>query len=518
MCVEELFRRLLPHKHQYGDFGPRRSRHRVCAAVRGPCSGLRARLVLLPTRRRRTSQSPHSGSRFSRDESLRLCLPGFLSTSAFIIQVAVGVEVHPACLARLSGGLREVPWSVGQVLRTQGRSSSSSHGADSISGSFGAAVMYAASERQGAWLSKICFWTFLSLLVWNSCYPVMLFCYPDARWARLGAAFMDIALDVGYLSTYIAVQMRFFHDFSYSKVFPTDFFEYLAVYMNVARIFCVCRALERTASKAREPCTKVPPPAGGAHFRCLTLSYTPLMLLVLFLALRSVDVYPIRGPEDFHCFPGACSVPSSGALRLDDCGPAGVLSLATVDLSRRNWTALENSCQFLLVSVGDIVVEDYNNCNFCWASKKSQGNISSVAPNALQSCHVVEKLYLSRNRLTELPAGLFDGLTALQRLHLQRNHLVQLPPSPFGGLYALRRLDLSHNSFSQIPEPLFRGLSKLEVLWLDHNNLTRLPAHVFDGLESLWKLDLRYNNLTGLPAGLEDANLEHLEYLLYDSS
>ena len=58
------------------------------------------------------------------------------------------------------------------------------------------------------WLS-VGFWAFFALLCWNSLYPAFLLMFPDAAWARIGAAFMDAALDLGYILTYLGMASRF---------------------------------------------------------------------------------------------------------------------------------------------------------------------------------------------------------------------------------------------------------------------------------------------------------------------
>ena len=61
------------------------------------------------------------------------------------------------------------------------------------------AQFYAATSNRNLW-SKVGFWTFLALLSWNCVYPAVLFVFfPDRRWARLGAAVMDVLLDLGCL-------------------------------------------------------------------------------------------------------------------------------------------------------------------------------------------------------------------------------------------------------------------------------------------------------------------------------
>ena len=78
-------------------------------------------------------------------------------------------------------------------------------------------------------------------------------------------------------------------------------------------------------------------------------------------------------------------------------------------------------------------------------------------------------LLLGRNSLDTLPAGVFDGLTALTSLGLWRNSLSTLPAGVFDGLTALTSLDLRRNSLSTLPAGVFDELTALTTLQLDDN-------------------------------------------------
>ena len=134
--------------------------------------------------------------------------------------------------------------------------------------------------------------------------------------------------------------------------FPSDILQFLAVYMSIAHICCACRSLERSSSrkhisrnrlKTQEhacrlklalhlyiqlPCKfKLERSLGqkqhwdkrtgfgkahlqswrfGLAGRCLTLVYSPALLLLLISFLTSHDFYPGHA-GDFSCFPCRCS-------------------------------------------------------------------------------------------------------------------------------------------------------------------------------------------------------------------
>jgi len=111
-------------------------------------------------------------------------------------------------------------------------------------------------------------------------------------------------------------------------------------------------------------------------------------------------------------------------------------------------------------------------------------------------------LFLSRNRLTDLPPGVFAGLPALTKLEWSRNRLTDLPEGVFAGLSALTKLDVSRNRLSDLPGDVFNDLSVLRGLDLHGNRLARLPQNVFADLPTLTWLNLSGNRLSGLPPGV----------------
>ena len=127
----------------------------------------------------------------------------------------------------------------------------------------------------------------------------------------------------------------------------------------------------------------------------------------------------------------------------------------------------------------------------------------------------VTTLSLSGNVLSPatLPSGLFSVLTSLENLFLGGMSLETLPANIFNGLFAqdlttlseLRSritLDLSGNMLTELPQGLFSGLSSLEVLNVSGNMLTELPQGLFSGLSSLEVLNVSGNMLTELPDGI----------------
>ena len=83
-------------------------------------------------------------------------------------------------------------------------------------------------------------------------------------------------------------------------------------------------------------------------------------------------------------------------------------------------------------------------------------NTSYLHPGGGDSCWLrrrdyLSQLHLKNMNLTELPAGVFDGLEDLEELHLQGNRLRTLPKNAFRNLRGLCHLYLQNNGLEELP-------------------------------------------------------------------
>ena len=142
----------------------------------------------------------------------------------------------------------------------------------------------------------------------------------------------------------------------------------------------------------------------------------------------------------------------------------------------------------------------------------SRNSLSGLPDGVFDGLANLDTLHLGANGLSELPDGVFDGLANLDTLHLGANGLSGLPDGVFDGLTNLEFLYLWDNDLSELPDGVFDGLTNLEFLYLWDNDLSELPDGVFDDLASLEMLYLGDNSLSELPDGVFDglANLDTL--------
>ena len=103
----------------------------------------------------------------------------------------------------------------------------------------------------------------------------------------------------------------------------------------------------------------------------------------------------------------------------------------------------------------------------------------------------IRKISFSNNKLLKLSD---IPLVNLEIAHFENNKIVDI--SAFSSAYKLREVYLSHNRLYQIPTSTFASLLYLKVLKLDHNRLTQISKDTFKNNYELEMIDLSYNKIT----------------------
>ena len=179
---------------------------------------------------------------------------------------------------------------------------------------------------------------------------------------------MDAVLDLGYTLTYIAIVLASLPALSSQSTvlgnfgdedllisnqltpafaFPADALGFAAVYVSLAHVLAVCRALERAAREGGLTHDQLGKGRGERRGRrggmptmrsLIAGSYSSLLLLMICWNLYGAS-YPWQHPNDFRCFPCRCEPVANQSLRLERCDVPDILRYNQLSLS--NFTITE---------------------------------------------------------------------------------------------------------------------------------------------------------------------------------
>lgn len=160
---------------------------------------------------------------------------------------------------------------------------------------------------------------------------------------------------------------------------------------------------------------------------------------------------------------------------------------------------------------------------FCYPEKHRNTRLScecsnvSAAPWGMRALHIdcsykdylaedlnevlpvyADKLDLSWNKLSRVPAFSSDGL---RQLNLMHNNISSITSNNFARLASLHELYLGWNSIQELNADAFAELPHLQVLNVAHNNLVTLPAQLFKSMLVLGTLELSWNRRLNLSTG-----------------
>ena len=112
------------------------------------------------------------------------------------------------------------------------------------------------------------------------------------------------------------------------------------------------------------------------------------------------------------------------------------------------------------------------------------------------------EVYIGRNLITHIPAGVLGNVTECTRLELQLNEIFWIEEGAFDSLQNLEKLFLGGNnirSVGQVNE--WRGLDNLKQLNLEFNQISKLSEGTFVSLNSLEVLYLYRNFISTIEEG-----------------
>lgn len=215
---------------------------------------------------------------------------------------------------------------------------------------------------------------------------------------------------------------------------------------------------------------------------------------VIYLYANQLDEFPIHLP------------PSLRELHLQDNNIRTLPRSALTKLPLLERLHLDDN-SISTVSIQDRAFSGTPRLRLLFLSRNHLSSIPAGLPSSL------EELRLDDNRINTIPTHAFRGLTSLRRLVMDGNLLAntRIADDTFSRLSNLTELSLVRNALQSPPVNL--PSAHLLRLHLQDNGMTHIPRGAFDGMKRLQKLDLSGNNLTSIPRGLLK-DTESLELLL----
>ena len=123
--------------------------------------------------------------------------------------------------------------------------------------------------------------------------------------------------------------------------------------------------------------------------------------------------------------------------------------------------------------------------------KLPNSGIKGIKPGTFESMDWLERLDLSRNKITEIEASTFRGLGQLRELDLDASAIYEVAPFAFLGLRNLEDLRMGNNAISILRSSTFVGLGRLQALDLSYNRIESIEPGAFVGLGALKSLQMQ---------------------------
>ncbi|XP_048404635.2 decorin [Stegostoma tigrinum] len=187
--------------------------------------------------------------------------------------------------------------------------------------------------------------------------------------------------------------------------------------------------------------------------------------------------------------------------------------------------------------ITEIKENDFKNLRNLNALILVNNKISTVHPKAFAPLVKLQRLYLSKNLLKEIPANIppslhelriheneitkvkknaFDNLSQVYALEMGSNPLKNsgIDSGAFNGLKKLSFIRLSDASLTDIPKDLPVSLAEIH---LDGNKISRVKADSLKGLKNLVRLGLSFNEINRVDNGSLD-NTPYLRELHMDNN
>ncbi|MBN3296810.1 decorin [Amia ocellicauda] len=218
-------------------------------------------------------------------------------------------------------------------------------------------------------------------------------------------------------------------------------------------------------------------------------------------------------------------------LRVVQCSDLGLKDVPDKIPSDTSLLDLQNN------KITEIKENDFKSLRILHALILVNNKITIIHPKAFLPLGKLQRLYLSKNLLKEMPVNMPKNL---QELRIHENEITKIKKSSFEGMAQVIVMELGSNplksagvdigafqdlkklsyiriadtNITSIPKGLPSSLSELH---LDSNKISKVDADSLKGLKNLAKLGLSFNEISTVENG-SLANVPHLRELHLDNN
>lgn len=131
--------------------------------------------------------------------------------------------------------------------------------------------------------------------------------------------------------------------------------------------------------------------------------------------------------------------------------------------------------------------------------------LTALPADVFQNATGLSHIILSGNKIQKIEPNTFDSLSALKYIDFDGSLLEELPKGIFDKNKDLKVLSLMNNKLESLPDDLLKNNTKLEELYLFDNALSELSDDFFATNKELKALHIFNNRLESLPSSLSAA-------------
>ncbi|XP_072022673.1 uncharacterized protein [Amphiura filiformis] len=139
------------------------------------------------------------------------------------------------------------------------------------------------------------------------------------------------------------------------------------------------------------------------------------------------------------------------------------------------------------------------------ATDLSDRQLTNIEPQSFLNRSDVIVLLLSRNKMTRIGPGIFEGLENIHTLDLSFNQISSIDAGSFSHLYKLKQLILNVNKLQYISHSWLDGLVNVQTLYLGGNIIKEVEKDIFSQMRMLKVLsfpDCHLSQMGNLPNSL----------------